>query len=879
MVLGEGNCPGWLDGGLSSTRMMVKVSKADTRTGQGVITLSYLGKFEAYNLRAADATSHLFFAYLRSLSADSSTGISGISGLPRSLQALVQQTEYPPQTPTLMHITTTKVVMIVSNVSPTPFALLRRAKHFEYRADDLALQQWSEYDDPVQALTPECRRVLQAISSTNQSASNDEDNNVSLKRSDASWSRFEDFGFSALNDDFTDTRSVDGPQRPGLRTTPASRTPGPGGRPTTPSWADFLSSGFTEQAGQRGAGAPVLLPPDQQLPPINGARAQSSQSHVRHYEGHLEPGELASITQFDLDETFWWVWMTSLASEEPDARKGAFGRCALVETNLEGAKWLVMEEQVKGASPGPEEGAYIAEKKSRFGFSTRKRLGRHKSERRKVPPLPPKDTIHRNANTTTNSKVSLAPSQQAKIQAAAAALAEEKRAQQFEQESQRRGRMDDSQSTKTNSVMTLQPVIVSEAAPAMKWAKEFDKDRIRAQYLGDSFAGKGVPRSYASPNGSALSGGFSGSRTPETASIMALEAMAAKPPVPPAEEAADESSPPPPVPKDESAGPSGADAANAPLPAATPNEEKRQLVRDTSAAAGVSEPHPPGQHPAFRQQSPEAAAQSPTANQAKIAARRAVENSKKPSPETTRVQQKESPNKLRKRDKGGFRKLFGRKKQKDVPQGFTPLEPVDPQASDSEHPAYQQKATEQQDSGVSSPHDASAPYAYETQPQARYSDEAPEAPAGADQFDPSHHHYSHGDAHDEQQEAEQEFSRFDQGPLEDQPAFAPGESMDDVSEAPSSPSPAVHRRPVGMVSASGQENIPPQDDRYSDIDNASEASIERAKTSPPMQDRWAQIRKNVADRQRKHSEDASRPSQSVRTDDGETSGEESRFSS
>jgi hypothetical protein len=35
-----------------------------------------------------------------------------------------------------LQVTTTKVVMIVENVSPTPFSLLRRAKNFEYRDDD-----------------------------------------------------------------------------------------------------------------------------------------------------------------------------------------------------------------------------------------------------------------------------------------------------------------------------------------------------------------------------------------------------------------------------------------------------------------------------------------------------------------------------------------------------------------------------------------------------------------------------------------------------------------------------------------------------------------------------------------------------------------------
>ena len=99
---------------------------------------------------AADATSHLFFAYLRSLSPDSVRGVNGISTLPISLQNLVQATDYPPVQPPMN--ATSKVVMIVDSVSPTPFALLRRAKHFEYRDDDEALQQFSDYTDPCPGL-------------------------------------------------------------------------------------------------------------------------------------------------------------------------------------------------------------------------------------------------------------------------------------------------------------------------------------------------------------------------------------------------------------------------------------------------------------------------------------------------------------------------------------------------------------------------------------------------------------------------------------------------------------------------------------------------------------------------------------------------------
>src|SRR6195952_3657524 len=271
-------------------------------------------------------------------------GVGGISNLPMSLQKLVQETEYPPERPSLLQTRTTKVVMIVDSVSPTPFSLLRRANHFQYRDDDKALQEFAEYEDPVKALTDECRRVLRSISSANQSQVSTSKDSTGLR--DASWSRFEDIGFSGPfdeNDDEEDeaTNLMKRRNPQGLRSTPHARNVGLN-RPTTPSWADFLSSGFVDEA--KNGPAPLLLPPDKILPPID-TRGRSSQSHRPRLESNqLEPGELASITRFDLDDSFWWVWISSLAGEEYPERKAAFGRCALVETMIPGGRWLVMEE-------------------------------------------------------------------------------------------------------------------------------------------------------------------------------------------------------------------------------------------------------------------------------------------------------------------------------------------------------------------------------------------------------------------------------------------------------------------------------------------------------------------------------------------------------
>jgi len=394
--------------------------------------------------------------------------------------------------------------MIVDQVSPTPFALLRRAKNFAYRDDDQVLQQFSAYDDPIRALSDECRRVLNCISNTNQSVSVNNDSASGVP--DASWSRFEDMGFSAVDDvsSIGSNGSGFGSKQngmQGLRSTPGSR-PAEHGRPTTPSWADFLSSGFVEENG-KSSPAPLLLPPGKVLPPLSVSRVQSSQSVLSDVtqDSSLEPGELASITQFELDETFWWVWMTSLANEESTERKAVFGRCALIETRIGGGKWLVMEEQVKGASPGPEEGAYIAEKKGRFSFTKRGRLGRRKSTGKK--PVPKvEEPYNRTDASTPMSKTSIGPDQHARIQAAAAELARKQREQVAGAEAQRRGRTSDESYDKTASVMTLQPLLNDEAGLAMKWAREFDRGVIREKYLGDINLGAGPSRENVYAGGS-----------------------------------------------------------------------------------------------------------------------------------------------------------------------------------------------------------------------------------------------------------------------------------------------------------------------------------------------------------------------------------------
>ena len=764
-----------------------------------------------------------------------------------SLQKLVQETEYPPERPELLQTTTTKVVMIVDSVSPTPFALLRRANHFQYRDDDRPLQEFAEYEDPVKALTDECRRVLRSISSANQSQVSTSKDSTGLR--DASWSRFEDIGFSGGFDEDVDEDNESNFMKPrkkeGLRSAPHPRNIGMA-RPTTPSWADFLSSGFVDEATN--GPAPLLLPPDKILPPID-TRGRSSQSHRPRLESDrtLEPGELANINKFDLDDSFWWVWITSLAGEETVERKAAFGRCALVETVIRGGRWLVMEEMVKGAAPEPEKGAYIAEKKSFWGRSKKNRgMTRSKSAN--------KQALDQSADGRPGfglsksvgvSKTSIGPDQHARIQAAAIQLQQRQRQQSNQQyDGGRRGRTDeDMQSHKTNSVFTLQPVIMNEASPAMQWANKYDKDAIREAYLANSNTGRGLADATKQTNGHSHSQDAS---KPSQAMQRVNSQERDLPAVPPTEKPAVPLKAPTPQP-----------APLPPTPAADEEEAKHiQLSEKTAEVALPQDPNPIERKAVGGASTPlPLTAETP---------RPSVE----PNTESGSSPESKKHNKLKKKKEvgtGGFRKMFGRNKnrQSAVP---TNAEEVINGNQGSYQPGGATLGRRFSGFGKKSP--VVSPV---SETSTGFSPAA--GPVEDEEITPvasPHQQYEHSydpsvrdslsrvdtvDAH----EANQAFSRFDQGPLQDVPAFVPEDSPRQSEESDAAVPPPIHR-----------------------IRSDDAPAAELTAVTSNSQDRWAQIRKNAAERAavaQRQSEEQSRGGHSQKTDgdDGETSGEESKY--
>jgi len=764
-----------------------------------------------------------------------------------------------------MQSSTNRVAMIVDTVSPTPFALLRRANHFQYRDEDRALREFSEYEDPVSALTEECRRVLRAVSAANQSkAVSSSKHSTSLR--DASWSRFEDIGFaSALEeeDEDDDTKIGASRRQQGLRSTPASG--GNLGRPTTPSWADFLSSGFVDEKGHTQSN--LLLPPDKVLPPIETAvRQRSSQSHRPRLESEshqLEPGELASITRFDLDDAFWWVWMSSLGPEETPERKAAFGRCAVIETIIRTGRWLVMEEIVKGAAPDIEEGAYIAEKKSFFswtrrgkGLSRRKSTGKHALDR--------SDGL-KPSSTMGFSKTSIGPDQQAKIQAAALQLQmrERQRVQQQQQPQERRGRNDsDLMAEKTNSVLTLQPSILSEASPAVKWANKYDKEAIREAYLANANAGRG-PSSLASQTNGYASSLTNGHDHP--------------PELPPKTDIQPAASP---LPMSPSYG----------YRAETPEPEIQQ-IQQVHHMTEKSFEVPRDVHPAER--SSDFGRSTPVPPPKEMESMElARENMVSPDPDLSPESKRQR--KLHKEMNkasgsaggaagGGFRKLFGRNKNRqsklpDNAAGYinaitspekaaepstapahvaapapAPVTNAAPPMAVQQAPPHQEESEERFE-----PASPPSPPAFTAVPKALV---APVVPATPPMEEPTYEPSVHGTAAPTA-EAPEDFSRFNQGPLLDQPAFIP--SSDDADEVDDAVPPPIARHTSRSPLPSPQM----------DEEEAAPAPPPVAR-AVPAQDRWAQIRKNAAERaaqrQAGHTEDR----KPVEVDD-DTSGEESK---
>lgn len=404
-------------------------------------------------------------------------------------------------------------------------------------------------------------------------------------------------------------------------------------------------------------------------------------------------------------------------------------------------------------------------------------------------------------------------------------------------------------STKTNSVLTLQPHLLSEAAPAMKWDKKFgegakDRDALRAQYLGDINAGKGSRDNLlAAANGSS----YAQSRTNH--STRDLPALPKSEVDLPSSKLSAPASPAPPAMSPMSPGSTSVNAPHAggsSMGPATPakNAPLPPTALDEKPVPQADEME---QHPALRQAAPEGNGAGP----AHTEVRSSVEaEAKKPSPK-----------KLTKKNQGGggFRKLFGKKKAETTGPTSQVNVPHDAARSVSrleEHDGTPIREPSPVSIEKPLPVRAKSP---DIEPSPAVSAISATHREPALQVGPS-------PSANEQRDTEQAFSRFDQGPMEEMPAFVPEDSSEDEA------APSVPRRAPPSV----PEQAPVAEPAPATMDDVSEESVDLAQQQVVAQDRWAQIRKNAAERAARLSEEQSRrsQSQSARTDEGETSGEE-----
>lgn len=115
-------------------------------------------------------------------------------------------------------------------------------------------------------------------------------------------------------------------------------------------------------------------------------------------------------------------------------------------------------------------------------------------------------------------------------------------------------------------------------------------------------------------------------------------------------------------------------------------------------------------------------------------------------------------------------------------------------------------------------------------------------------------------------QADEEFQSFDHDPWAEQPGFAPSEPIH-AETGIDFITPAEFEEREREQAHASPAMVP-------EFNEAEPADLTRQIS--PVQDRWAQIRKNAAERAAMQSDDQGRRSQGDKTDDGETSGEESK---
>ncbi|KAK9364049.1 hypothetical protein V1504DRAFT_7323 [Lipomyces starkeyi] len=334
---------------------------------------------EGYKIwsKAADASAHLFFGYLRSQSASPTASLASISPLPITLSTLLSSTSYPP---TISNASSSTDALLLSafvkSYSSSPRHILDRFHGLARRnpnvgdvsANDTAVEaflyasQRTSIAGVDSFLTDEFTRILNDvcsyISESNEKSSSACTAHVKPINADASayksrpskksnirsaqsvcseeWAHFKDYGFwnDAVRDSpNSDTEATE--RQPRTRNTSGSSkwsTESSTGPETPPAntWSQFMSRGFPTES------SPMLSNPGLSLPSAEvlfraPPRRKPLPPRAVDTESDISIQQSLEISKLPLDDAFWWTWLCAHGPEELSSRQSIFSAHVIVE--------------------------------------------------------------------------------------------------------------------------------------------------------------------------------------------------------------------------------------------------------------------------------------------------------------------------------------------------------------------------------------------------------------------------------------------------------------------------------------------------------------------------------------------------------------------
>ncbi|KAF5096599.1 hypothetical protein D0Z00_002724 [Geotrichum galactomycetum] len=315
---------------------------------------------------AAEASYHLFLAFLRSVYPDQNERY--LIKFPRVLEQLLLKQAYPPK-PMYKNrlITVPKITLSVGRLSANPFVLLQRISktiQFENPAmfpseDDFDTLYFlfSDINEIEKRMSPESKRILEEVSKENSIFT---DNSLFIKDTPElpydirarTWSKH-------YNQAYIDPVTGE-PHRP----------------LTNYVYEDSQREMIMKSSSLPKAQRPVLPYPES--PTLDGIKDKpihiGTWEEVMHYyskalgDKKKHSGETTknrrittdnlttcTLSKVAIDDFFVWVWINSISPEQTEISKAQFGRSIVVELQVSdgeaGRRWVVVEEVLTPAPP------------------------------------------------------------------------------------------------------------------------------------------------------------------------------------------------------------------------------------------------------------------------------------------------------------------------------------------------------------------------------------------------------------------------------------------------------------------------------------------------------------------------------------------------